>query len=154
MKKSVVFILILAVVLTAGFTIASALLVIDGGGIDFAAKTSDCVINLGKSEKFNDGELDNACRAVKKYFRTFNDCSLLTIEYDETESNSIIEEYLKSDSTIITSAENSIILTSSFEALTDYAGKGSFNKGEIDGWRWILTRNSANGKWHVKGCGY
>lgn len=154
MKKLVAIVLALMLILTASVSIASACLVVDSSGIDWAAKTSDCKIGEMKSEKFTQKELDNACKTVKKHFRTFNDCSLLTIDYNEEESNSIINEYLQSHNTNITSAENAIILTSSFEALNNNAGMGSLGVGTHKGWRWIITRESKNGKWRVVDNGY
>ena len=55
-EKSASIILIIAVTLTSVISIASACLVIDDGGIDWAAKTRECVITVNEITRNSSNE--------------------------------------------------------------------------------------------------
>lgn len=112
-------------------------------------------IETGSSEKFTDSEIRQAADAVKKAFKKFNDCELLSLVYDEEKSNAEIESYLKNGKGVDNGAEaeNTIILFSEF-----YAGSkadGGFTPNmEYKNWMFILIRDNKNSPWRVDDWGY
>lgn len=125
-------------------------------GFNKMGKTKDASITIGKSVKFSEKEIDDAVECVKDNFKSYRECTLTDLWYDENKSNTYVEDYLKygfgteNGST----KENSIILLCNFN-VNSSGVNGSFepNSTSYD-YQWILTRDSKMSKWEVTARGY
>ncbi|MBW9146766.1 DUF4829 domain-containing protein [Clostridium sp. CM027] len=119
-------------------------------------KTNNAVVSIGKSDKFSQGEMNDATNCVKKKFKDFRGCSLTKLWYDEKKSNYFIGGYLKygKGSANGVKSENVIVLLSTFNV--DFSGgDGSFNPNSTySNWNWTLIRDSKTGNWRVDCWGY
>jgi len=121
-----------------------------------SGQTNNVSITMGASERFSNAEIEEAINSVKKKFVDFKGCYLTQLWYDETLSDSFIDEYMASGrgSTNGVKAENVIVLRSAF-TVDSTGGDGSFNPNSTyDDWNWILIRDSKDGSWNVDDWGY
>lgn len=118
-------------------------------------KADDVKVTIGESVDFSKDEIQKAVNAVTHKFRDFEDCELLSLWYDEQESDDEVQAYLLSGRGSVNGAkaENVIVLFSDF-----YAGEnaeGGFNPdSDYEGWNWILIRDSKTSDWRVDDWGY
>lgn len=122
-----------------------------GGG-----KTDNVTVSIGKSEKFTQAQINDAVKAVEKYFkREFDGCELMVIAYDEAESNREAESYIKSVGGVRGySAEDVIMLSSDFKTGVETAGDSGLTPNEIySGWKWFLVKDVL-GRWTVTDWGF
>lgn len=121
-----------------------------------AGKTNNVVVNIEKSNKFSEKEINDAIICVKKKFKDFKGCTLTKLWYDEERSNIIIGGYLTNGKGSVNSvkADNIIVLLSNFDV--DSSGvDGGFNpNSSYSNWNWILIRDSKAGHWKVDDWGY
>ena len=107
--------------------------------------TDNVEIDIGCSEKFSADEINTAMDAVIHKFKDFQGCKLTKLWYDESHSNSWIEEY---------TLGTAIVLLSEFD-VDNKGGDGSFNPNfTYKKWSWILTRENESSNWQVKDWGY
>ena len=114
------------------------------------------VVNIEKSDKFSEKEINNAINCVKKKFKGFGGCSLTKLWYDEKKSNDFIQGYLSNGKGSLNGikAENVIVLLSDFD-VNSSGGDGSFNPNSTySHWSWTLIRDSKTGTWKVDDWGY
>ncbi|PYF08429.1 DUF4829 domain-containing protein [Ureibacillus chungkukjangi] len=119
-------------------------------------KSNNAQVSIGESTKFSEVEINEAVSKVKRKFWGFRGCELTEIWYTEAESDKIAEDYLNygdgSEKNI--DKDNVIGLLSNFK-VDSSGGDGSLEPNSTyTEWRWVLIRNSENGKWHVKDWGY
>ncbi len=119
-------------------------------------KTNNVNVSIEKSESFSEEEINNAVETVKTHFKSFNGCTLTDIWYDESDSNKLVDDYLKygggleNNSTI----ENSIGLRSNFDVGSS-GGDGSLEPNSTyTDWTWVLIRDNKNSNWKVQESGY
>ncbi len=120
------------------------------------AKPNNVVVNIEKSDKFSEKEINNAINCVKKKFKQFGGCKLTKLWYDEKKSNIYVQEYLSNGKGSLNGikAENVIILLSDFD-VNSSGGDGSFNPNSTySHWSWTLIRDSKTGNWKVVDWGY
>ena len=103
---------------------------------------------IGDSECFTAEEIHGAMQIAQDHFRKeFDDCTLLTITYDEEYSDRLASGWAENYG-----AEESIVLYSSF-----YVGANAeacFNPNSTySKWQWILTRNQGE-DWILQTWGY
>ncbi len=149
MKKIIIIVIALAVILASGFCFYNE--AVNPGVVRDAAYSSE-----HKSENFTDEEINNAIEAVKKKFRDFEGCTLTEIYYDEEKSKSFAKRYIENGRGSVNgvTAENVIVLLSSF-TVDENGGDGSLNAGgNYTGWNWILIRADKNADWVVDDWGY
>ena len=110
---------------------------------------SDAQKIISDSAAFTQAEIENAMDTAIAHFKAeFEGCTLLEMEYDESHSQPLSEEWAENYG-----ADEAIILLSSFE-VDDKGGDGSFNPGETyRNWQWVLVR-SGDGDWELKTWGY
>ena len=118
-------------------------------------KDDEVGIDIGKSNKFSENEINNAIETVKKNF-SFPACKLTKIWYDEDKSNKFIDSYLQSGRGSINGAkaEDVIILLSSFDV--DNSGDNPvLNPGTTyTDYNWILLKDNETGGWKIDDWGY
>ena len=107
-------------------------------------------VRIGQSKKFTRGEINAAVNTVKSGF-DIGGSRITDIWYSEKESNGMLEDYKHSaDGSWITDVkkENVIVIFLNFKAISDGSGwePGTY----IDGYSWILVRDSKKGEWRVK----
>jgi hypothetical protein len=110
-------------------------------------KTDNAKVIINNSTKFSNLEIQQAVDIVKEKFKTFKDCELKTLTYDENKSNKEIQSYLTYGKGLNNSAkaENVIILFSDFN--TGPNAEGGFNTNSTYKWNWILIRESKTSSW-------
>jgi len=121
-----------------------------------AGKTNNVAVNIEKSDKFSENEINNAVNCVKKKFKDFRGCNLTKLWYDEKKSNNFIEGYLSNGKGSVNGVkvENVIVLLSNFN-VNSSGGIGGFNPNSTySNWNWILIRDSKTGNWKVDDWGY
>ena len=143
MKKMVFFLCVISVV----FSLAAC---------KQAGRTDNVTVNIDKSSKFSEEEINNAINCVMKKFKDFKGCNLTKLWYDEEKSNNFTEEYLKGGRGSINGvkAENVIVLLSNFDVDSSGAAGGFNPDSTYSDWNWILIRDSKTSKWRVDDCGY
>jgi len=117
---------------------------------------NNVVVNIEKSDKFSEKEINNAINCVKKKFKDFGGCNLTKLGYDEKKSNNFIQGYLSNGKGSLNGikAENVIVLLSDFD-VNSSGGDGSFNPNSTySDWSWTLIRDSKTGNWKVDDWGY
>jgi len=120
------------------------------------SKSNNYIVNIGKSNKFSQAEINDAINCVKKKFKDFRGCTLTKLWYDEKKSNNEIQGYLTNGkgSENGVKAENVIVLLSNFH-VDSSGGDGSFNPNSNESnWSWTLIRDSKTGNWRVDDWGY
>lgn len=119
-------------------------------------KSNNAVVSIGKSDKFSQGEINDATNCVKKKFKDFRGCSLTNLWYDEKKSNYSIGDYLKYGKGLENGvkSENVIVFISTFKV--DFSGgEGSLNPNSTySDWNWTVIRDSKTGNWRVDCWGY
>ena len=121
-----------------------------------AGKTNNVAVNIEKSDKFSENEINNAVNCVKKKFKDFRGCNLTKLWYDEKKSNNFIEGYLSNGKGSVNGVkvENVIVLLSNIN-VNSSGGIGGFNPNSTySDWNWILIRDSKTGNWKVDDWGY
>lgn len=121
-----------------------------------AGKANNVSVNIEKSSKFSEEEINNAISCVKKKFKDFKGCTLTDLWYDEEKSNNFIKGYLSGGRGSVNGVkgENVIVLLSNFD-VDSSGGDGSFNPNSTySNWNWILIRDSKTGNWRVDDWGY
>lgn len=119
-------------------------------------KTDSVSVNIEKSNKFSEVEINNAISCVKNKFKGFKGCTLKDLWYDEEKSNEFIKGYLSNGRGSVNGvkSENVIVLLSNFD-VDSSGGDGSLNPNSTySNWNWILIRDSKTGKWRVDDWGY
>ncbi|MCI6771931.1 MAG: DUF4829 domain-containing protein, partial [Oscillospiraceae bacterium] len=94
--------------------------------------------------------------AVKtKFKKEYGGCTLVSVTYDETESELGAERYIRSGGGQEkgVKAENVIYLVSDFKTGEKIEATGFETNTEYDGWTWTVVRES-NEKWYVTDWGY
>lgn len=104
---------------------------------------------VGASEKFTPGEIEEAMDIAWQYFKEeFEGCKLLSLSYDETHSDKFAADWAAQYG-----MDEAIVLLSSFTT-DSFGGDGSFTPNETyRNWQWILTRNTG-GEWVLQTWGY
>lgn len=118
-------------------------------------KTNNVVVNVEKSDKFSEEEINDAINCVKEKFKDFEGCNLTRLWYDEEQSNNLIKSYLKygKGKGNGVKVENVIVLLSSF-TVDSSGGDGSLRPNSTySNWHWTLIRDSKTGTWKVDGSG-
>lgn len=121
-----------------------------------AGKSNNAVIDIGKSTKFSNKEIQSAADCVKNKFRDFKGCKLTKLWYDEKSSEKQVEGYISNGKGSKNGAksENVIVLLSDFN-VDSSGGDGGFNPNSTyNDWCWILIRDSKTGDWKVDDWGY
>jgi len=107
-------------------------------------------VRIGQSKKFTGEEINAAVNTVKSGF-DIGGSRITDIWYSEKESNGMLEDYKHSaNGSWITDVkkENAIVIFYNFEAISDDSG---WEPGtHLDGYCWILVRDSKKGEWRVK----
>lgn len=119
-------------------------------------KTNSISVNIEKSNKFSEEEINNAVSCVKKKFKDFKGCTLTNLWYDEEKSNDFIKGYLSNGKGSVNGVkpENVIVLLSNFD-VDSSGGDGSLNPNSTySNWNWILIRDSKTGNWRCDDWGY
>lgn len=119
-------------------------------------KTNNVQVNIGKSDKFSEEEINDAVKSVKGKFKCFKGCTLTKVWYDEEKSNEYIKGYLSNGGGSVNDAEaeNVILLISEYD-VDSSGGDGSLNPNSTySNWNWILIRSSEKSNWKVKDWGY
>lgn len=143
MKKVIIFICLILVVFSLMYC-------------KQVGKTNNVSVNIGKSNKFSEEEINNATSCVKKKFKDFKGCTLTELRYDEEESNNFIKGYLSNGKGSVNGvkAENVIVFLSNFD-VDSSGGDGSLNPNSTySNWNWILIRDSKTDNWRVDDWGY
>lgn len=98
---------------------------------------------------YSEKEIRAAMRvAVRCFEKEFEDCTLLSIWYDEAKVKDAEPEWAAQYD-----ADEAIVLLSDFH-VGPSGGDGSFNQNsDYTGWNWILVR-SGGGNWELKTWGY
>lgn len=117
--------------------------------------SNDIKIDISKSTKFSEAEINEAIDCVKNNF-SFPASTLTKIWYDEEKSNYLVETYLKNGQGSVNgvSPENVIILLSNFDV--DGSGDNLVlepNSTYTD-YQWILKRDNETSAWEIDDCGY
>ena len=119
-------------------------------------KSSGAKVNIGESEKFSKEEITAAVNCVKETFRGFSGCEMTSISYDEQKSDEQAKGYISGGEGSENGASegNVIVLFSDF-TVDASGGEGLNPNSTYTGWKWVLTRDSAAGKWRVdsRACG-
>lgn len=119
-------------------------------------QTSNAKITIGKSTKFNEDEINDAISCVKNKFVDFNGCKITKLWYDESESNSDVEDYFKygRGTSGNVKPENVITLKCNFDVGFS-GGNGILEPNSTyTNWMWVLVRDDKKGNWRVDDCGY
>lgn len=125
-------------------------------GCNRMGKTKDASITIGKSVKFSEKEIDDAVQCVKESFKSYRECTLTNLWYDENKSNTYVGDYLEygGGTENGSTKENSIVLLSNFN-VDSLGGDGSFEPNSTtDDYQWVLVRDSKTSKWEVIESGY
>jgi len=106
-------------------------------------------VYIADSLLYKESDIDGAIKVVEKYFaQNFDDCTLLTMEYDGDPEDGTLEEWAKTYG-----ADEAIVLTSDFKTGKG-GGDGSLEPNTVyKDWQWILVRNKG-GQWIHKSHGY
>lgn len=147
MKKLLSFLCLFSVMFSMMFSLVACKQV---------GKTNHVAVNIEKSDKFSEEEINDAINCVKKKFKDFDGCNLTKLWYDEEKSNRFIGGYLENGKGSVNGAkaEDVIVLLSDFE-VDSSGGDGSLNPNSTyTGWNWILIRDSKTGNWKVDDWGY
>ena len=121
-----------------------------------AGNTENCTVTIGMSDSFTEKEIKAAVDAVKtKFKKEYGGCTLVSVTYDETESELGAERYIRSGGGQEkgVKAENVIYLFSDFKTGEKIEATGFEPNTEYDGWTWTVVRES-NEKWYVTDWGY
>ena len=107
-------------------------------------------INLGATDKFSEDEFEAAANCViNKFKQTFGGCELTDLWYDKEMQEAEAMGYKDEDE-----SNNIMVLMSNFD-VDSSGGDGSFEPNStISGWKWLLSRDSEEGKWKVYDWGY
>lgn len=138
------------------FIIACILFVLSLTACENAGITDHVAVDPGSSVRFSQDEIESAAERVKDKFKDFKGCELTNLWYDEEHSDSFIKGYLRGGKGSLNgaTAENTIVLLSSFKVDAS-GGDGSLNPNSTyEGWNWILIRESESGEWKVDDWGY
>lgn len=140
MKKKALFI-----TLTGLFSLLVAVGFLGGRG----GSVRDASREVGASEKFTPGEIEEAMDIAQQHFKEeFEGCKLLSLSYDETHSDKFAADWAAQYG-----VEEAIVLLSSF-TVDSFGGDGSFAPNETYGnWQWVLTRDAGD-NWALRTWGY
>lgn len=145
MKKSISVILVLIL-----------LFVFDACSMIEPGNTDNCTVTIGKSDSFTEKEIKSAVDTIKtKFKKEYGGCTLVSITFDEAESEMGAERYIRSGGGQEkgVKAEDVIYLVSDFETGEKIEATGFEPNAEYNGWTWTVVRGSI-GKWCVVDCGY
>ncbi|MCL1963829.1 MAG: DUF4829 domain-containing protein [Firmicutes bacterium] len=113
----------------------------------------------GTSVKFSAAEIRAAEDVVlRKFNQSYEGCTLLKLWYDEGYSDEDIENALSSGAASyyadrgITKV-NMIVLLSNFHVDSVGPNDGWEGPGNVNGWMWVLIRDSKTGAWRVDNWG-
>lgn len=148
MKKAVS--LFMSVCILVCFTVCFTACTLNPG------KTDTAKITIGESTKFSKSEIDQAVKAIKNKFKNFDHCTMTDLSYDEAFSNEQARLYINEGkgAEMNNDANNFIIFSSSFKVDSNSNQKGLNSDSTYSSYKWILTRDSKNGKWKVDEMGY
>ena len=104
---------------------------------------------LGDSDIYLQSEIEDAMDVAMAHFKAeFEGCTLLEMEYDETHSMRLSEDWAETYG-----AEEAIVLLSSFDVSKKGADGGLTPGHTYQNFQWILVR-SEDGAWELKTWGY
>ena len=108
-----------------------------------------CTVIVPSDAHYSEKEIRAAMRvAVRCFEKEFEDCTLLSIWYDEAKVKDAEPEWAAQYD-----ADEAIVLLSDFH-VGPSGGDGSLNQNsDYTGWSWILVR-SKGGNWELKTWGY
>ena len=124
-------------------------------GCNKTNESNNIEVNIGKSTKFTQEEINKAIDCLKSDFN-FEACTLTKIYYDEEKSNTTIENYFQfgkgSENNV--KPENIIALLSDFD-VDDSGDNPVLNPGETyTDYNWILMRDDKDSDWKVDDFGF
>jgi len=124
-------------------------------GCNQTTESNNIEVNLGKSTKFTQEEINKAVDCLKSDF-DFKSCTLTKIYYDEEKSNTTIKNYFQfgkgSENNV--KPENVIALLSDFD-VDDSGDNPVLNPGETyTDYNWILIRDDKDSDWKIDDFGF
>lgn len=117
--------------------------------------TSELVIEIGNSNKFDKKEIEDAVNLVRDNF-SFPASTLTKIWYSEEESDKFTKFYLENGKGSVngSKSENVIVLLSNFD-VDDSGDNPVLNPGSTyENYNWILIRDNKNSEWTIDDSGY
>jgi len=112
-----------------------------------SGKTNNAEIIIDNSTRFDEKEIDLAVQCVlKKFKRSYMDCELITLKYDEKESNF----WINVDRMDL---DNSIVLFATFKVGETY-DLGFSPNSTVRDWKFYLSREDKNGEWELESWGF
>ena len=116
--------------------------------------TNKTVVEIGESDKFSGDEIQSAADLVTDEETGYENCSLLSVCYDEEKSDAAVKSYMEhgrgKDNNV--SEENVIVMLSSFKT---YGEQPVLNSNHTyENYRWILIRDSESSPWRIDDRGY
>jgi len=121
-----------------------------------AGTTDNVSIKYGASQRFNEDEIAAAGNTVIGAFKSYKDCDLLTLTYDEEYDDNMVDGYMGAGNGAVNGVEreNVIALYSDFTVGASGADSGLNPNSTCTGWVWILIRDSETGDWVLDDWGY
>ena len=124
-------------------------------GCNKTNESNNIKVNIGKSTKFTQEEINKAIDCLKSDFN-LEACTLTKIYYDEEKSNTTIENYFQfgkgSENNV--KPENVIVLLSDFD-VDDSGDNPVLNPGETyTDYNWILIRDDKDSDWKIDDFGF
>lgn len=124
-------------------------------GCNKTNESNNIEVNIGKSTKFTQEEINKAIDCLKSDFN-LEACTLTKIYYDEEKSNTTIENYFQfgkgSENNV--KPENVIALLSDFD-VDDSGDNPILNAGETyTDYNWILIRDDKDSDWKIDDFGF
>ena len=106
--------------------------------------TDHVVLEYGDSLKFSKAEIQAAADCVLEEFKSFKDCDLQKLWYDEEVAN---REYGVND-------VKGIVLLSNFHVGASGGDGGFESNAEMNEWQWLIERDSRTAEWRLVSWGY
>lgn len=112
--------------------------------INFAPQgdSNNAKISVDHSKKFSKDEIEQAVEIVKEKFKSFNDCKMTEIWYDEKFAENANKEN-----------KNTIILLSNFKTGKKSASEGFEPNYTYENWTWTLVRKNEQSPWRLVSWG-
>lgn len=117
-----------------------------------AGKSDHTEMTIGESTQFSQEEMNAAIYAVKSKFKSFTNCELLRLSYDEASSISMAQGYVEEGRS--SAEDNVIVFYSDFYVSPEGGVDGGLQPDHTyHNWAWILKRDSKNDSWKVNNWG-
>ncbi|MDD6796273.1 MAG: DUF4829 domain-containing protein [Clostridiaceae bacterium] len=132
-----------------------AIFLLSLNGCNNTKVSNDLNIEIGKSTKFSQSEINDAIDCVKDNF-DFKACTLTKLWYEEKQSNSLVDAYLNYGRGSVNDVKNEdvIVILSNF-VVDDSGDNPVFNSNSsYTNYSWTLIRKGKNSKWEIDDCGY